>query len=542
MISNRYKISCSKFVWSAETGLSDVNIFSSVKPVSTEVINDLKPYMIDVSDITWDLDTTDEEDGKSNLFFEESDVTYELSGIVNNSYLIDFFGLYRDTTREKYLIQILDEKNGSFIHRGIVSQELIEITYSPAVDSEVIKITAMGYLKEFKAYYSGINLVEGGFNWSTEENLPNVIHNSGGHRTRGCSMQSLLQQNFSGGVTTINFILEPDVAEWFIIENPCLSKRQNYSGLRPDNTCWIKSSYERIRTNQEKRFDFIRRLCNAMGWIFYYSDNNFYIKNRSPIETPAVLDFNNVIEYTLTKQKEESQYESVIILDGATGQGDGTGGGQLRGARFQYFGSHDSTPFGRWWTHIDYNGCLLHYHTAHWRMMRYYNENDNEWNYKITEFPLEGCSQNGMASNQISLSKKTMLRIDGGDTGEHGWGYDIVNKVSFEREFSYEGGDYEVKFKGNYGNAMFKIDNNNQVYTYEDYVQSAVFRNNFVKFFRNNLARRVKLKYKGIIVNPLQKYTFVNAREKFAGEWVTTSLKVDLKNEVSTIDLLLKEN
>lgn len=558
MILDRFSITCTKYVWASNVELPDVNIFSEEAPIPGETVTiDLKPYLMDISDITWDLDTTDEEDGKSNLFFEESDVSYSLSGIVNNSYLIEFFGLYRNTTREKYLVQIIDNRSGNFIHRGIVSQELIEITYSPAKDSEVLKVTAMGYLKEFKAYFSSVPMLHNDYpnqnnedhlTWTRTQNLPNVIHNSGGYPTWGCSMQSLLEQSFQSGVVSINFILEPDVAEWFIIKNPCLSKRLNYIGLKPDNTCWIKSSYERIRANGENRFDFIRRLCNAMGWVFYFSDNNFYIKNRSPIENAQVLDYNNIIEFTLTKQKETSEYENILILNGDFSIGlplHVNGWGHFDGARLKIFTSKPTSKYDRWWTNIPNNGDLIQggiQPNSSWRIQKFHSEDSNEFKYCFIKTGGPGWEIN--PSNIYSLRQKSLLRIDAGGTGSSAWAYDTEadpNGLTFPREFTFDPGEDELQWTGNYGSAMFKIDSDSQVYNYEEYKESTIFQNNFSKFSKNNLTRRAKLKYKGLITSPLQKYTFINSNNYFEGEWVTVSLKVDLKTEISTIEIQLKE-
>lgn len=551
MILDRYKITCTKYVWAADTELSKVNIFSDVEPISaqTETI-DIKPYMVDISDITWDLDSTDEEDGKSNLFFEESDVTYTLSGLVNNAHLVRFFGLYRDTTMEKYLIQIEDERSGSMIHRGIVSQELIEITYSPAKDSELLKVTAMGYLKEFKAYYSTVPMLHD-LQWTRRENLPNVIFNSlhAGHVTWGCTMQSLLQQTFNDR-TGINFILEPGVAEWYIIANPCLSKRINYQNVKPDNTCWIKSSYERIRVSGENRFEFIRRLCNAMGWVFYFSDNNFYIKNRSPIETARVLDFNNVMEYTLSKQKEVSEYEHIIILNGAIAVGlpqHTAGWGLVEGERMKIFSSLPTSDWERWWKNIPVDWNLMSMSiemNPERKVQKFFAQTDNEFTWcfvTLNNIPYLFWEIKNI--NKFTVKKGALLSIDAGDTKNEAWKIDTgagnVGKTS-PNIFLYDVGEHEIVWKGNYGSAMFKIDLHQHVYTYDEYKDSSNYNNNFLKFFRNNLSRKIKLKYNGVITNPLYKYSFTNDDMQFSGEWVTMSLKLDLKLEVSTIELQYK--
>lgn len=536
-------------IWSSDTELTDVSIFSDVPPISRNTI-DIKPYLISMGEISWDLESTDEEDGKSNLFFEESDVKYEFDTLEDAAFLIDFFGIYRDTNREKYLIEVKDTTTNRYIHRGVVSQELIEIEYSPDADAEVLQITALGYLKELKTYYSTKPMLHNDTElvWTRQAELPNVIRRDGYNRW-GCSMYDLLNQTFTA--TGFTFVLENDVAEWFIVKNPILAKRVNYSGVKPDNTCWIKSSYERIRANGENRFDLIIRVCNAMGWIFYFSDNNFYIKNRAPIETATEIDFTNVKNYIPTKQKDEVDYEHILIITGDVAVAQAIhdrGWGHMDGARLKIFTSLPTSRNERWWTNLPDDWNL--FSSDIWgsvvsEVQKYYNEDNNYFRYCFITHTSPGADFVWYIStgNIYALKQNDILRIDSGDTGTSAWAYDGDNGSNFPREFNYNhGSENEVQFKGNYGTAMFKIEQpSNQVYTYEDYKESTTFNNNFQKFFRGNLSRRITITYDGVISNPLQKYTFINAPTELAGEWVTVSLKLDLNEEVSTLQLQLKE-
>lgn len=538
---DKYTILCTRMVWASSTQLEDVNIFSDVQPLQTLII-DLKPYLVEISDITWNLDTTDEEDGKSNLYFEESDVRYKLSGIVNNDYLVDFFGLYRNTSYEKYIIEIKEISSGQSIHKGIVSQELIRETFAPEEDSQVIEVTALGFLKEFKAWFKNKELLHNDTELIWEQvNPSNILLRDSFPRWR-CSLQSLVNQTFNG--TGVNFILEDDVSEWYIIKNPFLGKRVNHIGKFPDNTCWIKSSYERIRANGENRFDFIRRLCNSMGWIFYFSDNNFYIKNRSPIETPFNLDWQNVIEYTLFKEPEAAQYENVMIIDGDFSIGlpiHEQGWGHWDGARLKLFSNSPTVRYDRWWKDIPDDWDLIQPGVnpdINFRGQKYYNEDSTNFRYAWIGANLGGF----YISNIFSLSQNNILRIDAGDTGSSAWGYDTDSGgITFPREFTYDPGEDEIQFKGCYGQAMFKLVNNHP-WTYWDYIDTDVFFNNFQKFRSNNLARKISITYNGLISNPLQKYTFINnAPIGLAGEWTTVSLKINLLDKTSTLELQLKE-
>lgn len=545
---DNYSITLTRYTWSPDTDPIDVNICNIANADTTTSI-DLKPYIIDVSEMSWSLESTDEEDGKSNVFFEDSDVSYELSGKVNNQYLFDFFGAYRDTNLEKYVIEVRNITTNKSIHKGVVSQEMIDFNFTNDKGNKVISINAFGYLKELKTYFSSKAMLHNDteLHWTRPYQLPNVVRRDGYNRW-GCSMYDLLTQTFSGA--GITFILDDEVYKWYIVSNPILAKRVNYVGVKPDNTCWIKSSYERIRANGENRFDFIRRLCNAMGWIFYFSDNNFYVKNRVPIESSKTLDFRKIMAHSLHKQKDEIDYENILILNGDFSVGlaiHDRGWGHMDGARLKVFTSNPTSPNERWWNDIPSDYDLFSpdiWSLVKSEVQKYYNEDENYFRYCLIRHSNPGADFSWHISTIYALKHSSILRIDGGGTGSSAWAYDCTNGITFPREFTFNPGEEEIQFTGNYGSAMFKLTGqfpNQHVYTYEDYKDSTMFSNNFQKFYNSNLSRRITLEYPEVISDPLQKYQFINDDGKLAGEWTTVSLKTNIMTSTSTLTLQLKE-
>ncbi len=546
---DNYSITLTRYTWSSGTEPNDVNICNIANADTTTAI-DLKPYLIDVGDMSWSLESTDEEDGKSNLFYEDSDVSYQLSGTVNNSYLFDFFGVYRDTNLEKYAIEVVDITTNKIIHKGVISQEMIDVNFVNDVGNKVISINAFGYLKELKSHFSSKEMLHNDteLHWTRQQELPNVFRRDSFNRW-GCSMRDLLTQTFAGA--GITFSLDTEVNSWYIIKNPILGKRDRYIGYKPDNTCWIKSSYERIRANGENRFDLIRRICNAMGWIFYFSDNVFYIKNRVPIENNATLDFNRIMPHSLHKQKDEIDFENIVVLNGLLSVGlaiHDRGWGHMDGTRMIVFSPNPTSGNERWWNDLPSDWDLFSSDIWNYvkpNVQKNYNDDANYFRYCFVTHTNPGADFVWYISNIYALKQSSILFVDGGETGNSAWAYDVRNGNTFPREFSYDPGEEEIQFTGNYGSAMFKLTGqfpNQQVYTYEDYKESTTFSNNFQKFYSSNLSRRITLDYPEVISNPLQKYVFINDGGKLAGEWTTVSLKTNILTKTSTLELQLKED
>jgi hypothetical protein len=542
---DNYSITLTQYVWPIGTDPTDVNI-CNISNATTVISIDLKPYIIDMGEMSWSLDTVDEEDGKSNMFFEDSDVPYTLSATYNNGYLMELLGIYRDTNFEKYVIEVVDVNTNRIIHKGVVSQEMINVDFKPDKDNKIIEINAFGFMKELKNHYSSKAMLHNDteLEWTRKQHLPNVVRRDSYDRW-GCSMYNLLRQSFSG--SNINFVLDTDVSQWYIAKNPILGKRTNYIGIKPDNTCWIKSSYERIRANGENRFDLIRRLCNAMGWIFYFSDNNFYVKNKVPVENAHILDFNRIMPHSLHKQKDEIDFEHIVILNGLISVGlaiHDQGWGHMDGTRMRIFTPNPTSAKERWWNDIPSDWNLLGSGInpdINFKVQKNYNEDSNYFRYCLVGNSLGGW----YIAYIFALKQSAILFIDAGETGSSAWGYDTTSGETFPRDFTYDPGEEEIQFTGNYGSAMFKITGqfpNQQVYTYEDYKESSIFNNNFQKYYNSNLSRRITLEYPEVISNPLQKYTFINDNGKLAGEWTTVSLKTNILTKVSTLELQLKED
>jgi hypothetical protein len=91
---------------------------------------------------------------------ETSDITFQISGIVNNRFMQSFFEVFSDTTYIKYLVKIVEKTTNKLLWTGVVNQNRVTEPFKPARDSEIISVHVIGLEKEFKEYYSDKKLPE----------------------------------------------------------------------------------------------------------------------------------------------------------------------------------------------------------------------------------------------------------------------------------------------------------------------------------------------------------------------------------------------
>lgn len=563
-IIDTYDIICIKKTWASTTDIEDVNVFSGVDPEAEEQI-DIKDYLIDMGELSYDFDEAEKENGENQLFFVASDITFKLSGIENNDFLKTYFGLYTDTDYIKWHIKILPTGTSTATWEGLVNHESISLEQSPSDDSDQISITALSFEKEFKSYFQGKPLPS-----STE------MFNSGTNGFGGVGTQIRVTKRIDYAIpllfpnTSWNFT--DYLSEWHIIKDAILYPKSYVYGT-DENYIFIKSSYERIVSNGENCYDFFRRLCNAMGWVFYYKDGQFQVKDRSTdIPTLTTLDVNEIIDNTISKYRETEVFDHVLILDGTIDGGDGTGGNiggiteaeqpyQMRGARFQILS--DKNPeeirIGTWWQNM--TGFLLNVFNIGDKFLRYFNEDTTTFNLAFHT----KTGQNGLVPiwelDKRGASKQDMLVIDAGDTGNLMWLYQTVTANGYSAGWlaphsadvespnpdNSWGGSYQhyrVRFKGNYGNCLCKVDTTGEgfcYYTYQDYVKTDLFYDNFKKFFSSKTTRKINIKYNDVITNPVQVFNFENDTENlYSGTWVINNMKINFIDEVTSFELQKK--
>ena len=530
MLDN-YQIFIDRYFWNVNTDIHDINFFSSIAPENSTTI-DIKPYIIDIGNLEFSFDTTDSDTGTNSLYFETSDMNLTVSGFYNDSFLVDFFKIFQVTKSFKWQLRILD-LNGILIYKGLCSAENIDESFNTSDTSEEIKIQVFGFEKEFKEYFGKIGLVD-------VPGLDPFWNYDGSLDRHYKSLLEMLQLNFDSGLVEWN--LEAGIEQWNVIESPNLWKL-------PTKDVFIRSGYGMYVRNGMNKFQWLQCLCNTMGWLFFYWNGQFCIRNRSSqVPTRSYLDYHQFIEWNITKDIEHDLYDNIIIKDGYTFMGDACiNAEKARGQCAHIINNFNNgqaffTTNTHWWSAI--NGANnsdqdLHTHPNgyKWQIL-----SDDNTTAQVSLW----TSATTYTKTFTHYDTRFTLYVDGGDSGAEWsiWSPDRTpshpNHFStFKEGESQEISDGEMRYKGNVGSMLFKFEGGS-VTTYLDYITgngtgTGLFKANYLKYFVQKQVRKIGVLYNAVIPNPLVFYAIQNVPNEYdlSGDWDINSISIDFNEETT---------
>lgn len=526
MAAEKIKIQVTQFDWGASAEApSDASIFSGKQYVESRATFDLMDYLLDDSlVISWDFEYIKDGYSSPKLLPMGSQVSLLLSNA--DGKMASYFKIGKTTSFIKWKVKIFYEN--VLVHEGWVTPEGISYDENPGTgkNTHSLEIKIKDTLTEIKDYFSGVRL---------KSNLD--ISWSGNHSGSGAKtayLEEILQQNFLG----VQFSLPESITEWKVTETP-----QIYipSGVNEDLQAemWL-TSYERVYSSEENRYDWLRRLCNDMGWVLYSFIENgslkIGIKDRSDSTLPLhILDENRMIEFSRSKELNDNNYDIVMIIDGFMDGGDdpytlsGHYYPQLKGARLILISNvYESNYEIRHWDRIRRfaNGNLKFYWDSH-RLIKYTSEDENYFQiYRLTG------SNNNLSAELIKIPQERILRIDGGsanpfamklvtDTGQNK-GHTIGETVL---------GHYDLVFTGCYGEMLI-----NEGMGYSDYVKTIKFRSNFEPFLSHLERHILNYSQDKLLLSP--NYTITGTGPLAGYTWDISSMEIDLINETTSFELL----
>jgi len=613
MRQDKLKILCQGFWWSPETIGQHFEkmtfIANETQPANFTDEIDLTPFIIreSLEDIEYNLEELAiSENGKANeKYFLSSALRFDIIGGVKSSFKMkrnfsepmttgdysmdDFFRITEDTSYIKYKVSVRYKINGIWktIYKGVIEQDGLTATYSRDNNNEIIKIQVYGYEKQFKEYFEKKQLPslysnsfytcryyireykQGGFDLvQPKYNGLYGIFNPIFLGTYPDAMYFDIKVNMKIGSITY------DENNFSVIDIPHFTK---YGGSNFDENHFIfyKNGYERIRADNETIFGFIKKLCNSMGWVFFFAmvqpvnpnsdyELRFCIRDRFARDTAQSFKIdNNLIDKAgikITKCNSEPTVQAVIIPNGEFkgGYNKGvmpeqsfmfaspnfwgkriiilnesnnliktSGGSQIAANHFDFV-SEDGQE--------GYNGVRFYPYAQE------VSKDDNEYKF----FTAEGIKKTGDYAEpdlitQYSYGSKDILIIDAG-VNKTGRQIDGTNKIHSDMDVteSSQTSDRAMYFTGCYGECLSiqaGINGKYITYNYEDFVKTENFRNNFLKFkaVRSNLT--VELSYLGIITNPNQSIQFENNPKLSNEKFSISNLKFNLEKGKTEITL-----
>jgi hypothetical protein len=554
--TNKIHIYCQGFEWDEGITFEEMNFFSP-KPryaITDEI--DLMDYAVEVGELTYNFENTDEEDGINTLFFESGNITLKLSGLVPvpgiDGTLKEFFKITGDTSNIKYKVRIEHDVHG-LIFQGTVHQDGIKEQFTQGNDNEIIEVLIVGFEKEMKQYFNSVNLISAD---SAELNWNSFYVGGGGqpphthpypphiyYKRFSSIVQTLLANGFIN-----NFSFDDDVSSWHVGKHA----RFVYTNNQNLGLWHNKQSYERLEVNGTKRWQWLEWTCNCMGWTYFIYKDTFYIRNRSGFSLPVTeIDFKNtVIEYEIGKRKPVMTYDYLMFHTGAYYGGDAAFWNQsaFKGERpviltdkqsFYRNTNHFNEVFG------EISNQYQIVNSIGYKFSKYRSEDNNLFSmYNVLH------SGNGYDFLIQFIEQGSILRISTGGSGitwsrvrlDEAQDYLYDNNQNFQDLH-----EYDIVYSGCAGDQLFRITsgyvtmsmNYSGRYGADGYVNSNQFVQNFNKYSdnRNNIYLNVKLAV--LLTNPLTNFKFINCSdtELENSEWGIQSIRFNLIDEITELEL-----
>lgn len=549
-MSNKINIFVQGFDWSEVVESPEESNFFN-KDVEPEEITpriDINGFRIGRGfKMKYDIDEAETE--TNEFFFNCSDLTFKVTDRLPVRYpdgtlhrLRDFFKLREDTTYIKYSFELF--VNDKLVYSGTIHQESLEESFNTESSNKEINIRVTGFETEFRDYFKNSSLLPSSNSiWTGEvRDTDNVF------RTRFTGLPNFLNKMFPG----VSFLLEDSLQDYLVAESAAFF-------YTSENRLWfLKCGYERIvAQGDENRFEMLRKICCERGWIFFFAvvDNELklVIANRAnkgfPNKTINVNKFTNN-GFKIKKKKPIAQFDYLLIVDGTMRD---TGGGTEYGfinnpaftgerliilsnkAKEVYRGNH-------------FNGIALIdgayqlVYTAGYKMGKFWNEDDQDFRYRIFSHKHDQGTEYSIKQNRIlrlphGANTREAMVINVRTKENYGWTVGVGNP-------EHEATSGDILYYGTYASMIFKSSDGVKCETYQDDVLKPQFRNNYLKFLTNKNNQMLDVEVHEAIFNPYYSINFTGTDEINPNDsYSILSLEVDPEAGINGItNLSLQKN
>lgn len=529
---------CRKYGWVHNTPLNEVNFFGHTTSGFVEV--DLQDFYIMDSLRNVDYKFEGIDNVTKALYITASSTRLQVNNIKEyrtGKCLDDFFELYEPNPYIRFKFDLI--KDGETIYSGIIYPDKIKMNDRIR---DVIDITVLGWEVEFKTYYSNKTLagIEG-----VLHDLSSLVYN------QVAFLYSALKENFPAGAY-LNYNMESALRLYLISYRPYFYWEM--PGFT-NNHMFFKNGYTNFQRDLINRFDWFNSLCLSMGWVWFFYLNKFNIKKRASLDFPLLtLDYNNTfITHNITKSVHDLAVDNILINDGYFGGNPLTGtnayGLDLKGTRNCIYSAlnsyHNNTNP---WKHISWHhdpGGVYNLNVRDHNFMIKDSETDYNYNFKSHYVKPDGH----VTTSSYAFGKRQTLfinpvinsinksRIDLGNPWYTDLNAGIWNGNSYYND--EELSTYDMSYYGNPANSIFRTTGSSSYETYQDYIKTVTFYDNFKKFLRSNVQVVFDVTVGQLITNPLQtikitNYPFYNLNNK---TFAIIGLSYDPFKETSNLKL-----
>jgi hypothetical protein len=557
------KIYCQCWEFNHSISLTDRSIFNKTAQkwkVGDEI--DLMDYAMNVSSLRYSTSRNEANGNYNSLINTAADMTLKLSGIKDDSFLINYFGFY-DTTGvvafRQYIITILYDNIPVF--SGYLNQDSLFSNYDTSANSDIIDVQILSIKKEFVRYFDTADLDVN--NEARIKNYQDIFYDgfqcpwrlwSGYDEDKDYQFAvrpSTLIQKMTGldsviSSPSIENIGGDPMLSWYVNNIPAFFKDNN------SNNWWIKSGYKRFWQKTVSTYYFIDKLCTSMGWSWdlknegYSGNYGLTLANNSEFNGTVIeIDYSKLIDmrvgFTL-----KSDLDYIIIPCGYVNapryhtQGIPVKILSTKNTfvnNSQFFGYFEGTP----------NGYQLYKGDP--PAVYVYENAQKPSEYDIREFWYDAEGGNwgdGLNQRDLQIVSNKILLLDGGNHDEH---CTVINtSLGWQQntcDISSLGTDYGILFRGSVGDCCFKASLSNQsqlIQDYNSYSQTTDFKNNFISLLGGN-TQTIEGWINEVIFEPQAAIQFINTENDFYKNYkfAINELEVDMVNERTKIVAVRQE-
>ena len=551
-----------------------INLFSEIAgvvmpPIFTATEYEISDLLLDdgISDIEFNFDSVSKDvTGGYNLYFDSGNVFLKFDNITklqfgdNTQTLSEFISIYGDNTYNRYVIKITNNLTGEVLFRGMVSPLAMKLNYAPASpENKVLSLLVVDFLKEIKEYYQNKPLPE--LNWNQ---YPDPIT-----YFSYMDLSRAIYTVFSHTNNALNVVVDSTIPNWYIALRPYFYKSDGvvsgFSGF-----WFIKAGYESFGRAGVSRWDWLKGICAAMGWVIYAKDTTIYLKQRASFNFPTVtIDYSEFKNHEVT-QSRAYHFRQIVIPDGVL-EGDFPID-RHRGLRVAVLSNtirddnqnyKDNLNNQFFWETFSYstNGTYTAFKMSKDYRFRKRETNVPGWRraIEVDKYAPDDRVNGGATASSITQTffpNDETLVIDAIVNDDYPAGIHPQIARQSAPGVVWNGNSYingaqpggsignQMIYTGNSGNQLFKIVDGSGgqklFFGYNDYIKSGSFRANFSKFLHCSPALTINATVHKLLTNPLVTIKITNYPHNGTiadKEFAITSHSYDLLNETTRLTL-----
>lgn len=560
------KLECIKYQWEIGTEDIDINFFSSVTPSVIETV-DLYDYYKDETMSEVDYSFEDVADDNT-LYIKVSNLTFDCvnDNQVNATLLYDFFGCFESN---KYIKWKLNYYEGDeLVYSGVMYKDGVNVN---SLEDAVLSIVVIGYEKEFKDFFSNVQLGSSSDFPTSNGNGSNELPDLFAQRYYGA--RTFFKQLFPN----VTFGYEALLSHWlnyYYIAELAYTYSPNTNFDDYGNVVHIKTGYDCFYLDGINKMTFFNSMLLGYGWIWFYYLGKLIIQERAATDYDILtIDCNEVeVSQSLTHNFNQFQVDNVIINNG-----EYFDSGLDRTSTTSCFCIFDNArPVDASSHNLSGSSNAVYSVTSNYsnRVRPFKSIELSGTNTYLMDFRYHNLTRH-LSSDEFSIVNEKTTMSGGGNSldftmikynynskksitinpyinsRDNSAGFDRNNARANDGIYYGNGNFYDNGtvtnsqglYNGSPSNAVLFYDTVKEKYVnYEMYAQTDKFKRNFKKFLKTNDEIIIQIEVKQLITNPMQTVRLTNYQDANLEDKLFSIIKLSFhpidKTSVLTLQMI----